>query len=1010
MYKKSRKKLTRSISGILAFVMAVSFATCSPVSAEKQGEELISDVVTVSSDADSAPTEADDANDDKETSEEVTDTAEQPVIAYDLGDVNNDSKINAVDASCVLEEYAKMSTGYPSGFSAVQIKAGDVDFNGKINALDASTILTYYAYISIDGTQSFKEYLGIKNAITTTITVAEPIITTTEITLTFQETTETGTTSAQTTITENAAAESTITTTIPADIDSDNDGLTDIIENAFGTDVNKADTDADGLTDYQEILFLNTDPRKEDTDGNGVSDKDEDTDNDGISNLNEFKIGTNPLKFDTDEDDITDDEERVIGTDPLNEDTDGDGASDGWEKKNGFDPLNADQSFVIKKTDGAMSIVLECDGKYAAEFEADQISNVFLNDTIPGYISPAYDFTLDGNPFISAKLSFTFDDALTDDEEFDPVIYYFNEETQELETLETTVSGNTATAQLSHFSKYILLNRIAFEKVWQYQIKPREMNYTPSASLDIVFVIDYSRSMKWNDRKMLSLDVCRAFVEKMRAGKDKAAVVKFIKKADVVCNLTNNKNVVMSAIDSIRYDVGLSDDSGTNGSAGLNEAIRQLSGSSADYKYIVFLTDGEDTVISYSYDALISNAKAHGIKIYTIGLGNVSENILYRVASETGGRYFYATAGEKKIDIPELDEVGTEIEAVTIDDLLDNNDDGISDYLTKMMCEGKLRTDSGALVFGKKSYDEIINGGADYDGDTIKNGDEISIETKDGKTTVKIKTDPINSDPDKDGITDNEDSAPFDFGLSGGIIGYLTVASAPGNSKINNFIGHSWLLFDSKVDYNLDLSGIKEGGKKYSNLEIKRNEVLSIGAAALGDDGKLLMLAPDMSTLFKTIDPVTLLKRLFLQETMEDIYSIPGGLHVNWEFSFFDNCYPGWGNALGYTKPITEKQLKKLVKYWNKNDYYCLWNHNCSSVAREAWNKIFPSDFVVSDVSVEQLLPDFVDYLTFVDPTILSKIDHPCILTASIGLKEGHNEDYNSFMLDSLPRKCKRPE
>ena len=51
--------------------------------------------------------------------------------------------------------------------------------------------------------------------------------------------------------------------------DSDCDGLTDAFEEGFGTDPFSADTDADGLDDYQELAVYSTDPLNPDTDGDG---------------------------------------------------------------------------------------------------------------------------------------------------------------------------------------------------------------------------------------------------------------------------------------------------------------------------------------------------------------------------------------------------------------------------------------------------------------------------------------------------------------------------------------------------------------------------------------------------------------------------------------------------------------------------------------------------------------------------------------------------------------------
>lgn len=57
--------------------------------------------------------------------------------------------------------------------------------------------------------------------------------------------------------------------------DADRDGLDDASEAALGTDPAKADTDGDGLTDREEAKVYKTDPRKPDTDGDGMKDGDE---------------------------------------------------------------------------------------------------------------------------------------------------------------------------------------------------------------------------------------------------------------------------------------------------------------------------------------------------------------------------------------------------------------------------------------------------------------------------------------------------------------------------------------------------------------------------------------------------------------------------------------------------------------------------------------------------------------------------------------------------------------
>ncbi len=50
-------------------------------------------------------------------------------------------------------------------------------------------------------------------------------------------------------------------------VDTDKDGLLDSEERLYGTDITKADTDNDGLTDRDEVKVFKTDPNNPDTDG-----------------------------------------------------------------------------------------------------------------------------------------------------------------------------------------------------------------------------------------------------------------------------------------------------------------------------------------------------------------------------------------------------------------------------------------------------------------------------------------------------------------------------------------------------------------------------------------------------------------------------------------------------------------------------------------------------------------------------------------------------------------------
>ena len=72
-------------------------------------------------------------------------------ISYPMGDVDDNLKVDASDATMILVEYGLLSTGKDSMFSEEQRNAGDIDGDGKVDSTDASKVLEYYAYLSTGG-------------------------------------------------------------------------------------------------------------------------------------------------------------------------------------------------------------------------------------------------------------------------------------------------------------------------------------------------------------------------------------------------------------------------------------------------------------------------------------------------------------------------------------------------------------------------------------------------------------------------------------------------------------------------------------------------------------------------------------------------------------------------------------------------------------------------------------------------------------------------------------------
>ena len=136
-----------------------------------------------------------------------------------------------------------------------------------------------------------------------------------------------------------SANETTAVVNFRAFPDSDNDGLDDMREMMLGTNPNDPDTDNDGLLDGYEVThgFNPLVPGEQLLDG----------DNDGLDNLAEQAARTNPAVADTDMDLLNDGLEiNTHMTDPLRADTDMDGLNDGAEI------LTHTTSATIADTDG----------------------------------------------------------------------------------------------------------------------------------------------------------------------------------------------------------------------------------------------------------------------------------------------------------------------------------------------------------------------------------------------------------------------------------------------------------------------------------------------------------------------------------------------------------------------------------------------------------------------------------------------------------------------------------
>ena len=193
--------------------------------------------------------------------------------------------------------------------------------------------------------------------------------------------------------------------------------------------------------------------------------------------------------------------------------------------------------------------------------------------------------------------------------------------------------------------------------------------------IDIVMAIDVSGSMLAKDLKpdrMQALKKLAAdFVEERP--NDRIGLVIYASEAYTKTPVTSDKAVILDAIRTIKYDNVLVD--GTGIGMGLATAVNRLKDSKAKSKVIILMTDGVNNAGFIEPDTASDIAKQYGIKVYTVGIGTngmamfpyaiapngkflfqmmkveIDEQMMKKIANNTGGKYFRATSNSKLAEI-----------------------------------------------------------------------------------------------------------------------------------------------------------------------------------------------------------------------------------------------------------------------------------------------------------------------------------------------------------------------
>ncbi|MBP7477540.1 MAG: VWA domain-containing protein [Chitinophagales bacterium] len=171
--------------------------------------------------------------------------------------------------------------------------------------------------------------------------------------------------------------------------------------------------------------------------------------------------------------------------------------------------------------------------------------------------------------------------------------------------------------------------------------------------IDIVLALDISTSMLEKDfspnRMEAAKDVAAEFVT--QRPNDRIGLVVFAGESFTQCPTTIDHNVVLKQIKEIKN--GALED-GTAIGMGLATSVRMMKESTAKSKVCILLTDGVNTAGLIDPVTAIDIAKALKIKVYTIGVGTVTGNIMgideplmKKIAGQTGGTYFRAGSKSK---------------------------------------------------------------------------------------------------------------------------------------------------------------------------------------------------------------------------------------------------------------------------------------------------------------------------------------------------------------------------
>lgn len=190
--------------------------------------------------------------------------------------------------------------------------------------------------------------------------------------------------------------------------------------------------------------------------------------------------------------------------------------------------------------------------------------------------------------------------------------------------------------------------------------------------IDIVIALDISDSMLIEDMKPLNrMEAAKEKIEQFvrKRTSDRIGVVVFAGESFTLVPLTLDYDLLISRVREITTAQQARIKDGTALGVALANAAGRLRESTAKSRVVIFMTDGENNSGTIDPDTGLSIAKGYGIKVYSIGIGKdgptripiyqrdvfgnrvktyqpfhstVNEDLLARMASDTGGKFYRA--------------------------------------------------------------------------------------------------------------------------------------------------------------------------------------------------------------------------------------------------------------------------------------------------------------------------------------------------------------------------------